>query len=377
MINPFQYGGIVEKETFCNRKYEINDLTRFIDNGEKIFIYSERRVGKTSLIKQLFNKLSRKSYLPIYVDLWPTDDESSFIKVTAKAITEALETKTERLLKTAKTFFGGFLPVIALDSEGKPQLNFRWEKRKVEPSDIEEVFNAAVTISRKKKLKAVIVLDEIQRVLEYNNDLIERKLRSIVQLQKNVSYIFMGSRKSLITKMFLEKSRPLYKSGGHYSIKEIELKHWIPFISKKFSNFGKKIKNSEIEKVIQITAGHPFYTQHLCHILWEICEKGVTDEIILKSINILLERESYAFTSLWDTLTANQKRVLKGLSVEDAPQVFSSEFLIKHKIGQASNGQRVIKSLLKKDFIDYQEGSYKIVDKFFQLWIKRVCENEN
>jgi hypothetical protein len=39
MINPFKYGGVVDKEYFCNRQRELADLLRAIENGDKLFIY--------------------------------------------------------------------------------------------------------------------------------------------------------------------------------------------------------------------------------------------------------------------------------------------------------------------------------------------------
>jgi hypothetical protein len=51
MKNPFQYGGIVEGAAFCNRKRELADLTAAAESSEKLFVYSERRLGKTSLVR--------------------------------------------------------------------------------------------------------------------------------------------------------------------------------------------------------------------------------------------------------------------------------------------------------------------------------------
>ena len=45
MINPFQYGGVVGKDAFFNRKQELADLINAIENGERLFVYSERRVN--------------------------------------------------------------------------------------------------------------------------------------------------------------------------------------------------------------------------------------------------------------------------------------------------------------------------------------------
>ena len=78
MRNPFEYGGVVSGEAFCNREKETGDQVRAMENGEKLFVFSERRYGKTSLVRAALGKLPRKGYLCAYVDLWPTDSEATF-----------------------------------------------------------------------------------------------------------------------------------------------------------------------------------------------------------------------------------------------------------------------------------------------------------
>jgi hypothetical protein len=79
MRNPFEYGGVVSGEAFCNRDKETSDLVRAMENGEKLFVFSERRYGKTSLVRTALGKLPRKGYVCAYVDLWPTDSEATFV----------------------------------------------------------------------------------------------------------------------------------------------------------------------------------------------------------------------------------------------------------------------------------------------------------
>jgi hypothetical protein len=73
MKNPFQYGGVVSGDAFCNRKQELEDLLKAMESGEKLFVYSERRFGKTSLVRFALDKLPKKQFASAYVDLWPTD----------------------------------------------------------------------------------------------------------------------------------------------------------------------------------------------------------------------------------------------------------------------------------------------------------------
>lgn len=105
MSNPFKYGGVVGKGSFCNRKKELSDLSRAMENGDRLFLYSERRLGKTSLVKLALSNLPQKEYLWAYVDLWPTDGEATFATAIAKAITESLAGTADKMLAVAKGFF--------------------------------------------------------------------------------------------------------------------------------------------------------------------------------------------------------------------------------------------------------------------------------
>ena len=372
MKNPFEYGGVVSGSAFCNREREVAELVRAMENSEKLFVYSERRYGKTSLVHAALEKLPKKAHLCAYVDLWPTDSEAGFVTAVAKAITESMSSSTERMLETAKEFFGSLAPSISLDEENKPALTFGINREAKLGPAIEEVLDIPEKIAAKRGLGVVMVFDEFQQILEYGGDLAERKLRSAIQNHRHVAYIFLGSRKHLIQKMFLDRSRPLYRAGGHYPLGPIEEKHWQTFIAKRFADAGKKISAENIHQVCELTQGHPFYTQYLCHTLWEMCEAraGVTGDFIKKAVDTLLQRESYAYTTLWESLTAVQRHFLKGLANEAKHvKVFASEFIQKHGLTSPSNVQRAAAALLKRDIIDRDNGSFLITDRFFRLWI--------
>ena len=51
--------------------------------------------------------------------------------------------------------------------------------------------------------------------------------------------------------MFLDRSRPLYRAGGHYPLSPIEAKHWLPFIRRKFRDAQKGITDHTV-KVLRL-----------------------------------------------------------------------------------------------------------------------------
>jgi hypothetical protein len=127
--------------------------------------------------------------------------------------------------------------------------------------------------------------------------------------------------------------------------------------------------------IYELTQGHPFYTQQLCHVLWEMCEskKSVKNEVIVEAMATVFVRESYAYTVLWESLTKNQQRFLIGLTNEPSgTKPFSSKFLRRYRLGSASSAQRVVESLLERDIIDHDNGSFVILDRFLRLWIQKL-----
>ncbi|MCF7816818.1 MAG: ATP-binding protein [Kiritimatiellales bacterium] len=372
MRNPFQYGGVVSGESFCNRTKEVAELKRAIENAEKLFVYSERRLGKTSLIRKVLRELPKEEFLTVYIDLWPTDGETSFVLACAKAFSEAMATTTDKLLQTAKTFFSRLVPSVSANDDGKPVVTFGFDQKRPDVPLLEEILAMPAQAAEKEGKRVVVVFDEFQQILEYESDVVERLLRSSIQHQTDVAYVFCGSRKHLIRQMFMDSQRPMYRSGSHYPLGLITEDHWQGFIAEKFTETGKRIGAETISAICRLTEGHPFYTQHLCHPLWELCETGgeVKPGMIDQATTLLLDRESYAFMNLWESLPRNSRRLLKGIAAE-APgiQVFSSEFLRKYQLGSSSNAQRAVEQLLKKDVIDKEEGSVVIPDRFFRLWI--------
>lgn len=97
MSNPFEYGGIVRESSFCDRKTEMEDLRRAAENADRVLVYAERRMGKSSLVLRVLRQLPASRFLPVYVDVWPTHNASSFAESIAKALTTAAETRADQI----------------------------------------------------------------------------------------------------------------------------------------------------------------------------------------------------------------------------------------------------------------------------------------
>jgi len=292
-----------------------------------------------------------------------------------KAQAEAFNSKFDGMIEWVKRSFPSFDPTVTINDQGQPELSFGLGTRDVPRAALKTVIQASARAAADKNKIVVVVFDEFQQLLSYEDDQVVKQLRSTIQEHRDVSYIFLGSRKHLISSMLVDKQQPLYGSGAHYLLNSIAYEHWQPFIEERFKSTHKMILPGLIEQLCASTQGHPYYVQHLCHVLWDMTQEGETaDEALLQeSIETLMNHQSYAFEMLWESLTQMQKRFLEGVAVErSGVHVFSQEFVNKYGLKRASNAQVAAEKLLQRDLIDRESHSFLITDRFFRLWIRRL-----
>ena len=375
MINPFEYGGIVSSSSFCNRKNELKELRRFVENSGKLFMYGERRIGKSSLLYHLIDNLSEDKFIVSYIDVWRCTDTSDFIRECAKAIGSTNSLSPKGLLQRAKNLFTGLTPALTVDDYGKPQLTFSTVHRKNETPLLSEVLSAPGRIAESSPNQQVLVVfDEFQEIRNFNDDRIERVLRSEVQKHHNVAYIFCGSRKHMLIEMFLKGGSPLYRSAAHYPIDCIALEHWIPFIKERFLLKGISLKNSVIEDIFELTEGHPYYTQVICDILWDSCESGNEPDAdkFSEALRTVLDRESAGYNAVWESLPSNPRKMLIAAAFEEPLlHPFSGEIVSRYNLANPSSARNGLEYLITHDLIEQSNNTYCISDRFIALWLRR------
>lgn len=372
MKNPFVYGEEVAEETFCNREEEIKELIKDIKDCQNVLIFSPRRMGKTSLIKEVLKQVENENILTVYVDLYPAITKEYFVEIFAKAIAKSLKGKIERVVDTLKKLLPYLIPkVVMKGEEGSFEFEFVIDRSRNIISMLDTLLSAPQKIATERKKTAVVVFDEFQEIANYQDEEIERKMRSVFQTHRNISYIFMGSKKHLLYELFYNPHRPFYKSCKHIPLARIPESDLFEFIGAKFEEGDIKIDKKLIEKIISLSECHPYYVQFLCHIVWDEAVEGgiVESQAIDLALDKLLKRESTAYTFLWDSLSQKQKGLLIALAQEERPDIYSNQFLSRYNLGSASSIQKALRALVEKDVLDRENSKYLIVDIFLKRWI--------
>ena len=373
MKNPFVYGEAVSGEYFCDRMHEINELLTDIKGGLNVIIFSPRRYGKTSLIRRVLEDAKAEGLFTFYIDLYPAINKQRFIEIYAKAISAGLPGKVSRIAKKLKEYMPRIIPKVVMDDQSM-RFEFEFDRTADISPHIDDLLEAVAKASVQHKKNAVVVFDEFQEIASFDDGELERKMRSVFQNHRNVSYIFMGSKTHLMRNIFNNPNRPFYKSGKHFPLQKIMPEDLGAFAAKKFLEGGIEVTENEISEIVNISECHPYYFQMLCHVLWDICqESGVmAHHYIEEAIDVLISRESSTYVALWEGLTNKQKNLMVALAREEYPEVFSKSFSEKYSLGASSSIQKALKKLLEKDLVQQENGSYVILDLFLKRWIRRT-----
>ncbi len=363
--SPFYYGGVAEEKYFCNRVNELEVIKNDINNGLNILIYAPRRFGKTSLVIKALKELKNKY---IFIDLMGITDDIEFINTYFNAISKSLETTAEKTVR----YFKKILKIrpninVTFDREGSPSYSLSFtksERRNV----LEEILNIPFEHAKHSKEKPIVVLDEFQEISKLN---LEEKLRSLIQLHgNNVSYIFLGSKKSIMKKLFFDKNSAFYKSVKHLPIKEIASSEWTLFIKNGFEKNNKIISNEFVEQILSISKGFPYYTQQIAYELYNSCEPSstVNDIKMKETIKSILDREEDLFLQEWEDLSINQRKALKLIITVKGNNLYEGKIMDQFNIN-SSILKKAVEGLVNKDIIDKIGKRYYLQDPMFEYYI--------
>lgn len=361
MENPFSFSGVVDDPAFCNRQKEQAELKKLIRSSQNVLLYSHRRFGKTSLILKVFSQL--KTATPIYVDLYGTTSIPEFISAFMTGIS-ATEPKTKRLLKLVRETITSFTANVGLDPVSglptiSPQLNPGQNT-----ASIEEVFKLAEAVSTRKKI--AIAFDEFQEVARYGGDAFEKQLRKCIQQHKNISYIFSGSQKHLITEMFSDAKRAFYRQAASFPLKKITIKEYTKWVTKLYRKDNRRIDPKQVSQIVRRCDNHPAYIQEFLYNLWD--EVEITTTVIDQTERRIIRSRLAEFAYAWDSLTLNQRRALKLIVATGGKGLYAVENLARFGFRTPSQATVAVGKLIEREFV-VKNGVYQVQDPIFKSWL--------
>ncbi|MBC7098491.1 AAA family ATPase [Candidatus Bipolaricaulota bacterium] len=377
MQNPFVYGKVARGECFADREREIAELSSDILSGQNVILFSPRRYGKTSLILEVLDRLRAQGVLAVYLDLFKVVSEEDFIAAYAREIARLCGRGVRAALQRVRSLLPRLVPKVVVKGEGvEVELEFEFDLRGEREPLLDDLFEAVATLAQERGKQAVVVFDEFQEIAGWDEEEhVQRQMRAHFQHHRGVAYVFMGSKRHLMQDIFQNKNRPFYRFGKHFPLGKIPEEAFTAFIVERFQSTGYRIEKGVPRKILEVTENHPYYTQLLCHVLWDRLrdERVVTADHVALGVEEVLAREAHAFHDMWDMLPLKARRLLVALAKEGNPRVeiYSGRFLQRHNLGPASSVQRALSRLLSEEILERVNGGYEFTDVFFKRWIRK------
>lgn len=365
---PFKYGTIVTGKDFCGREEQIKQLLEYIKSFQRCVIFGERRMGKSSLVYETMRHLKPLHHL-ISIDLMEVKSLDDLCRRVIRSIMSAKW--NANIFNRIIQFISALRPQIGIDPlTGLPTITVD-ETHQLNEETLENIFKILEETARRKKI--VVFIDEFQDVLNIkDHKSILALLRSKIQIQKDIPFIFGGSIREQMVNIFTDPESPFFKTAIPMPVNAIDREKFQNFIENKFA-LGKRILDKEIiEKIFWATDSITGDTQELCEAIWSASEPGdiISQEHLNKAIKLIFSREQGIYEIILNRLTAFQLKILKAMAINGGKAPYSNEFMRKAGVNNASSIRKAIRRLVESKVIYEYNGEYKFINPFFSFWLK-------
>ena len=371
IVNPFVCQGYISPEYFCDRIKETENMTSMLYNGRNITLISPRRLGKTGLIWNTFHhiKSENKDAICIYIDIFPTKNQSDFVRLLGTAVLNETLSKGKLLGKKMLEMLGSLRPVLGVDAlTGMPNVTLN-----VDPTQSEMTIRSIFTYLNKIQHEVFIAIDEFQQINEYPESGTEAMLRSYIQFSHNIHYIFSGSRKHLMSEMFVSPKRPFYQSTDMMNLTPLDEETYYQFANYFFEARKGELDRGVFHELYGTYDGYTWYIQTVLNRLYEKFKTVSSSAQLRETILYVVESKSPQYESIISFLTDNQFLLLRAVSKEGlVEQPMSKEFIKKYGLPGASSVKTALDILCEKELFYRLPQGYIVYDRFMSQWLQRI-----
>jgi hypothetical protein len=373
-LNPFQFGVVIDDDAFCNRKQEIDFLKNQIKNGYSTWLFSPRRFGKTSLVEKVFRETD--SAICIFVDLYNIKSLDDFSRKYSEILAKNLfnwKDDIKKLTGKLAVTFKNLSPGVSFDEFGNP--GFTLHVNKIEQqADIETILEIPNLIQAQRSRRICIAFDEFQEIKRIDPFLLNW-MRSSFQRHKQVSYIFLGSKQSMMEDIFASARSPFYEFAVKMNLSVIGYDELFQFIREKFLKHGLTIFDETIQSILKKSECQPHYTQFFASVVFDLIEKGFDQKVEGFEeiwLNKVLYSQSDIFQDIYDQLTNSQRAVLQTLAKIEDEGIFSEGARVKYRLPAGSTLNEALKALQKKALIYKSLEKYSFSNPVLKEWLLRM-----
>ena len=213
--------------------------------------------------------------------------------------------------------------------------------------------------------RVVVLLDEFQEVERLGGTDLMKRLRAQFQRQPHVSYLFLGSRPSLMWALFTTSAAAFYRFAVPAELPTIPAEAWRAYLARKAALYGVTVSDAAVTVLLERTGGHPWSVMEVISEAWMARgdAQAITAEHVVVGFGRALARLTPVYEAEW--AGARQARyadqVLLAVAADGTPATASVSHTAR---------SRAVRHLLDAALIErVGRGSYRLVEPMFGAWL--------
>lgn len=359
----FKTGNPVTGKDFIDRKKHLPLFQTYIDQNQSFMIKAPRRFGKTSIVKHLLE--NNPKYEFVYIDI----KRVSSLRSLANQIINnayAISSIENFIYKMKNSLFELIKSVQKIKIDEIAELTIKMNE--TEKMDDTEYFLHSLdvmnSIAIKQNINIKFALDEFQDILKIASKDILDKSRSVMQHHEHITYIFLGSIESIMTKIFEHKSSPFFHFATIVELPPLNVDELYEYSRKAFEE--KDIECDSLKYMLEYLGGHPDYSLQVLQKLYFLALaheiKTLTAEDVYNTlIDVISSNKAYIEELISKAkLKKHNLDVLYGIANSEKVELDSKTLYNVHTSLEDIG-------LIKKVSI----GKYKINDLFLEIYLQQ------
>jgi hypothetical protein len=371
-INPFLYGRPLESaEQLVDRDAEIGELLGCVRSGQAVMVYGPRRYGKTSLARVVEGQAREGFGIPgVYVDLWGATSVSDIVGMLGQAYARA--SGAFRMRRFLADLLGSLGFTVSFEGTS---VGVSYEARQREQREREALMELLRVpqrmSSRSSSGRVLLILDEFGEVLNIPGEP-DALMRSAFQDSPDVSFLFMGSKRSLMDGLFSDRKRPFYNFGRRIELGRLPYEELGEFVEERFEAAGKSITPEAADALLGLSQGHPYRAQQLASHAFTLCQDEADEETVFAAKDVALAEAEPEFRAILDTMERPRRAVLIALCKEPTQELYSRPYMQRHGIRGSGSLKSALDALIASGDVEAAEGAGppRPTDPLLAMWVR-------
>lgn len=376
-LNPFQIGVLAEGEHFLDRKDEVARVVAVLtEPGARLVLYGERRLGKSSVLQAAVREVRDRGGSAALVSFATASSEGEAAQRVLLALRSELGKSWRDLLDDISRALDVSLEITPDIGTGQPSVRLRLGNRAERPEarvlgDVLDIVHRRLD-SEGRTLG--LCVDEFQRIHEWGGEDAEWRLREAIQNEPRLSYVFAGSRRSLIEAMVSRKGRALWKQADVLPFGAIPQELLARWIWQRTRTGGVEIERPAAERIVALTYPRTRDVVQLARAAWAGAESTLSVAGVEAAFERLVDEQAALYDRIWRDLGSVDQQVLRVYAAAAEPEdvrITASATLVRFDLGPKSTVTNAVARLVDGEVLTSSPAGYTFDDPFFRRWIQR------